>query len=267
MSNRALHPICPRAIFPVIVTLFPFRDVILHKYSSTIPKHTSFCSELNGEHAGKGFVSIRQTVLGDMDFVELKTADFTKIWPLAFHNWVKVWPRVKQGTTNLENSREKSASIFRWALRRLVWIGEWGSPPPLCRRGWRNAECRRGLTRDRLGKGGGEVGSDRPLGFSWLTSSLTSIDAKLGIPLFLSILRPYTKFWMNSSKTFWVISISVTRCHAIFGRKLINVWKKSPKIEIWGKRQIKSTKRRIQASSLKGISRIFQKYPPTPKRK
>ena len=139
MSNRALHPICPRAIFPVIVTLFPFRDVILHKYSSTIPKHTSFCSELNGEHAGKGFVSIRQTVLGDMDFVELKTADFTKIWPLAFHNWVKVWPRVKQGTTNLENSREKSASIFRWALRRLVWIGEWG-PPPLVPS--RMAKCR-----------------------------------------------------------------------------------------------------------------------------
>ena len=50
---------------------------------------------------------------------------------------------------------------------------------------------------------------------------VADIDAKLDIPFCTSILRILGNFWMILSKTFWVIPILVTQCHAIFGRRTI----------------------------------------------
>ena len=46
-------------IFPNEGDVVSFRDAIHHKHSIKTPKYTSLCSELNGEHVGECFVSIR----------------------------------------------------------------------------------------------------------------------------------------------------------------------------------------------------------------
>ena len=40
--------------------------------------------------------------------------EFTKIWPLTCHNWVKCWPRTKNNTTN----RKYSARAICWSFPR-----------------------------------------------------------------------------------------------------------------------------------------------------
>ena len=79
------------------------------------------------------------------------------------------------------------------------------------------------LTRDHLGG----VGS-APLPPRFFLNNVRSdidINAKLGVPFRTSIWRPCTKFWKIFVITFWILPILVTQCHAIFGRKSINVWK------------------------------------------
>ena len=36
--NKGFHSTCPRAIYPMRVTMFPFQDAIHHKYSINRPK-------------------------------------------------------------------------------------------------------------------------------------------------------------------------------------------------------------------------------------
>ena len=82
-----------------------------------------------------------------MALLSWKIADFPKIWPLTSHNWVKLWPTVKKRA----NNREYSSRAIRWyfplsstTLSLEMPSGEGVSPPPLCRWGWWNGECRRG---------------------------------------------------------------------------------------------------------------------------
>ena len=77
------------------------------------------------------------------------------------------------------------------------------------------------LTCKRLG---GRRGSD-PTPHRFFLNSVRSIDpsidAKVGIPLCKLILRPRTKLWTIFSIFFLVIPNLVTRCQAIFCRKLM----------------------------------------------
>ena len=121
---RAFLQACPRIIFTVRVTLFPSGMLYITNIWWRNKNNMSFYSELNVEHDGECFVSIRWPLdiwrygplgiwrygFGDMDLEIWKIADFGKIWPLTSHNWAKVWPRVKKCTT----IREYSPRAIRW---------------------------------------------------------------------------------------------------------------------------------------------------------
>ena len=63
MSIRAIDPVCPQAILPMLVTLFPSVMLCVTNIPSRHSNDTLLCSELNGEHAGKSFMSLRLIVL------------------------------------------------------------------------------------------------------------------------------------------------------------------------------------------------------------
>ena len=64
MSIRAIDAVCPQAILPMKVTLFP--SVMLCVTMNNIPlingNDTSYCLELNGENAGESSMSLRLIV-------------------------------------------------------------------------------------------------------------------------------------------------------------------------------------------------------------
>ena len=111
------------------------------KYSTEMHQNTSFCAELNGEHAGEGFMPLPWNIdyifraatidsFADMDSQSWKIIEFPKIWPLTCHNWVKCWPRTKNNTTNREYSARAIAGLFSEALRRFVWKRQGGRTNP-----------------------------------------------------------------------------------------------------------------------------------------
>ena len=118
------------------------------KYSTEMHQNTTFYAELNGEHAGEGFMPLRQIVL------MLSTREVEKSW-----NWRKfdLWPAITGSNIDLgpkiippiaSTRREQSAGLFREALRRFVWKRQGGgrtNPPPLHRRRWQNMVYGRGL--------------------------------------------------------------------------------------------------------------------------
>ena len=53
MSTRAIDPVCFQASMPMMVTLFPSWKLCITNIPSINGNDTLFCSELNGEHAGK----------------------------------------------------------------------------------------------------------------------------------------------------------------------------------------------------------------------
>ena len=62
MSARAIDPVCPQAILPMRVTLFPSGMLCVTNIMSINCNNTVFCSESNLEHAGGCFMSLRRIV-------------------------------------------------------------------------------------------------------------------------------------------------------------------------------------------------------------
>ena len=62
MSIMAIDPVCPQAILPMRVTLFPSGMLCVTNIPSINGNDTLFCSELNGKHAGESFRSLRLIV-------------------------------------------------------------------------------------------------------------------------------------------------------------------------------------------------------------
>ena len=59
MSARAIDTVCPKAILPMGVTLFPSMMLFVTNIPSTNGNDALFCSKLNGEYAGENFMSLR----------------------------------------------------------------------------------------------------------------------------------------------------------------------------------------------------------------
>ena len=59
MPIWAIDPICPQDVLQVRVTLFTSGMLCVINIPSTNGNDTSFCSELNREHAGESFMSLR----------------------------------------------------------------------------------------------------------------------------------------------------------------------------------------------------------------
>ena len=102
----------------------------------------------------------------------------------------------------------------------------------------------------RLPGGGG--GGSNPLGFSWITSVALQVSTQNLVYLSLHQFNvpTYRKFWKIFSKSFWIMPIKVTQCHAVLFRKLVNVGKITKNRDLtWYAN--KSTKRRRIKSSFK----------------
>ena len=63
MSIMAIDSVCPQAILPMSVTLFPSGMLYVTSIPSINSGDTSFCSELNGKDAGETFGSLRLIIL------------------------------------------------------------------------------------------------------------------------------------------------------------------------------------------------------------
>ena len=59
VAIRAIDPVCLQAILPMGVTLLPSGMLCVINIQSMNCNDTSFCSGLNGEHAGESFMSLR----------------------------------------------------------------------------------------------------------------------------------------------------------------------------------------------------------------
>ena len=76
--NITIDLVCPQAIFQTRLTLFP--SGMLHVTNIRSKYHiTTFCSELSGKHASKGYLSLPLTIL-KYELAKLKkNADLAKI--------------------------------------------------------------------------------------------------------------------------------------------------------------------------------------------
>ena len=77
MSIRTIDPVCPRAILPMRVTLFPSGMLRVINIPSINGNDTLFGSQLNGEHAGESFISPRFIVFRYAN-VRMKNCRFCK---------------------------------------------------------------------------------------------------------------------------------------------------------------------------------------------
>ena len=64
MSISAIDPVCPQAILPMTVTLFPSGMPCVTNILSINGNDTFFCSELNGKDAGERLRSLQLIVFG-----------------------------------------------------------------------------------------------------------------------------------------------------------------------------------------------------------
>ena len=96
MSIRAIGSVSPQAILTMSVTLFTSGTLCAINISLIICNNALYCSQLNGEHAGKGFRSLRFIVFEIYAYKVEKIVDFSKIWPLTSDNWVTYWPGPEQ---------------------------------------------------------------------------------------------------------------------------------------------------------------------------
>ena len=110
--------------------------------------NTLSCSELNGEHAGEGFRSIRH-ILTQLWACKSKKCHFSRkfdIWPDLTRSNVDLG--LKTICAIARSHRDASTVFFREALRPSGADRQGGShqpPPPLHWRRWRNTENGRGL--------------------------------------------------------------------------------------------------------------------------
>ena len=56
MSIRVIDQVCPQAILPMTVTLFPPVMLCVTNIPSINGNDTLYCSELNAKHAGENFM-------------------------------------------------------------------------------------------------------------------------------------------------------------------------------------------------------------------
>ena len=59
MPIRVIDPVCPQAILPMVVTLFPSGTMCATNIPSRNYNDTQDCTELNGEHVGETFMSLQ----------------------------------------------------------------------------------------------------------------------------------------------------------------------------------------------------------------
>ena len=76
MSISAINPVCPQAILPMRVMLFPSGVVCVTNIPSINDNDTIFFPELNFEHEGEGFMSLPIIVFYSYAHVELKKGRF-----------------------------------------------------------------------------------------------------------------------------------------------------------------------------------------------
>ena len=104
------------------------------KYSTEMHQNTTFYAELNGEHAGEGFMPLRYIVLMPSTREVEKSWNLRKfdLWPAITGSNIDLGPKIIPPIASTR--REQSAGIFREALRRFVWKRQGGrvapTPPP-----------------------------------------------------------------------------------------------------------------------------------------
>ena len=132
-----------------------FMSTIHPKYSTEMHQSTTFYAELNGEHAGEGFMPLRSILLEIWTRETKKSRNFRKfdLWPVITGSNIDLGPKIIPPIASTR--RTQSTGLFREALRRFVSKRQGGvaPTPPLHRRRWRNAVYGRGLTRAPLGGG------------------------------------------------------------------------------------------------------------------
>ena len=116
------------------------------KYSTEMHQNTTFYAELNGEHAGEGFMPLRSIFLEIWARETKKSRNFRNfdLWPAITGSNIDLEPKIIPPIASTR--RAQSAGLFREALRRFVWKRQGGvAPPPLHRRRWQNTVYGRGL--------------------------------------------------------------------------------------------------------------------------
>ena len=107
-----------------------FMSTIHPKYSTEMHKNTTFYAELNGEHAGEGFMPLRSIFL-EIWAREAKTSrNFRKfdLWPAITGSNINLGPKIIPPIASTR--RAQSAGLFCEALRRFVWKRQGGVAPP-----------------------------------------------------------------------------------------------------------------------------------------
>ena len=109
-----------------------FMSTIHPKYSTEMHQNTTFYAELNGEHAGEGFMPLRSIVLEIWTRKAKKSRNFRKfdLWPGITGSNIDLRPKIIPPIASTR--RAQFAGLFREALRRFVWKRQGGShqPPP-----------------------------------------------------------------------------------------------------------------------------------------
>ena len=101
------------------------------KYSTEMYQNTTFYAELNGEHAGEGFMPLRSIVLEIWARETKKSWNFRKfdLRPVITGSNIDLGPKIIPPIASTR--REQSAGLFREALRRFVWKRQGGGVAPL----------------------------------------------------------------------------------------------------------------------------------------
>ena len=132
----------------------------------------------------------------------------SKIWHLTRPVTSSVTFRYNLATYSESSNPELSNLVLGSRIRPALWQiaggGETTPTPSACR--VREYPCIGARVNPRP-PGGSDSISPPPRFFVNNVLSVTCIDAKLGMPLRLSILHPYTKCWTIFSTLFWVIPI------------------------------------------------------------
>ena len=131
----------------------------------------------------------------------------SKIWHLTRPVTSSVTFRYNLATYSESSNPELSNLVLGSRIRPALWQiaggGETTPTPSACR----VREYPIGARVNPRPPGGPDSISPSPRFFVNNVLSVTCIDAKLGMPLRLWILRPYTKCWTIFSTLFWVIPI------------------------------------------------------------
>ena len=113
MSISAIDSVCPQAILATSVTLFPFEMLCVTNIPSINCNYTLFCSELNGEHAGESFRSLR-FILFEIYVCKVEKWSISRkfdLWPLITTSNIHLGSKNAPPITSTH--REQSADFFR----------------------------------------------------------------------------------------------------------------------------------------------------------